>query len=168
MDLTTGEIRIRQQLQQAGKRLVLQELKTEKSRRTLSLPHVCLDALKAHRKRQLEERLKAGEAWKDTGLVFTTYRKLRNSIGTGLAPRNVRRVLDALLTKAKLPSVRFHDLRHSAASLLIAAGVELVEVSMLLGHSELRVTADLYSHLQKQTAAKAARHMDAMLGAKDG
>ena len=60
--------------------------------------------------------------------------------------------------------VRFHDLRHSAASLLIAAGVELVEVSMLLGHSELRVTADLYSHLQQQTAAKAARHMDAVFG----
>lgn len=164
VDLTTGEVRIRQQLQQVGKRLVLQELKTEKSRRTLSLPQVCLDALKAHRKRQLEERLKAGDAWKDTGLVFTTHRKLRNSIGTGLAPRNVRRVLDALLTKAKLPSVRFHDLRHSAASLLIAEGVELVEVSMLLGHSELRVTADLYSHLQKQTAAKAARRMDAVLG----
>src|SRR5262245_54546149 len=73
--------------------------------------------------------------------------------------------LEAILAAAepKLPHLRFHDLRHSAASLLIAAGVELVEVSMLLGHSELRVTADLYSHLQKQTAAKAARHMDAVL-----
>ena len=60
--------------------------------------------------------------------------------------------------------VRFHDLRHSAASLLIAAGVELVEVSMLLGHSELRVTADLYSHLQKQTAARAAQKMDVLFG----
>lgn len=163
IDLTTGEVRIRQQLQQVGKRLVLQELKTEKSRRTLSLPQICLDTLKAHRKRQLEERLKAGDAWKETGLVFTTYRKQRNSIGTGLAPRNVRRVLDALLAAAGLPSVRFHDLRHSAASLLIAEGVELVEVSMLLGHSELRVTADLYSHLQKQTAVKAASRMDAVL-----
>ena len=65
---------------------------------------------------------------------------------------------------AKVPRVRFHDLRHSAASLLLAAGVELVEVSMLLGHSELRVTADLYTHLQEETAAKAARHMDAALG----
>jgi len=55
-------------------------------------------------------------------------------------------------------------LRHSAASLLIAEGVQLAEVSLLLGHSELRVTADLYSHLQKQTAAKAAQHMDAVLG----
>ena len=57
----------------------------------------------------------------------------------------------------KLPRVRLHDLRHSAASLLIAEGVELVEVAVLLGHSELRATANLYSHLQKQTAATAAR-----------
>jgi integrase len=62
--------------------------------------------------------------------------------------------------------MRFHDLRHSAASLLIASGVELAEVSMLLGHSELRVTMDFYAHLQKQTAAKAARHMDALIGTR--
>ncbi len=63
-----------------------------------------------------------------------------------------------------MPRLRFHDLRHSGASLLIAEGVQLAEVSMLLGHSELRVTADLYKPRgQKQTAAKAAQHMDAML-----
>ena len=78
----------------------------------------------------------------------------------------VYRHLPDAQTELKLPRVRFHDLQHSAASLLIAAGVELVEVSILLGHSELRVTADLYSHLQQQTAAKAARHMDAVLAQK--
>jgi integrase len=165
VDLTTGELRVRQQLQSVGKRLVLQDLKTEKSRRTLGLPKVCLDALRTHRTRQLEDRLKAGEDWQDTGLVFTTYgRRTGCKVGGGLHPRNVLRTLCALLKRAGLPSIRFHDLRHSAASLLIAEGVELVEVSMLLGHSELRVTADLYSHLQKQTSAKAAQRMDAMLG----
>jgi integrase len=84
-------------------------------------------------------------------------------VGAGLHPRNVTRVLGAILAQAELPHLRFHDLRHSAASLLIAEGVELVEVSKLLGHSELRITADLYAHLQKQTAAKAARLMDAIL-----
>jgi integrase len=167
VDLTTGEVRIRQQLQKVGKRLVLQELKTAKSRRTLALPQRCLDALRAHRTRQREERLKAGADWVETGLVFTTYarRGAGRKVGRGLQPRNVLRTLSGLLDtpEPKLPPMRFHDLRHSAASLLIAAGVELVEVSMLLGHSELRVTADLYSHLQKQTAAKAARHMDAVL-----
>ena len=64
-------------------------------------------------------------------------------MGAGLHPRSVTRVLAGLLTAAKLPHIRFHDLRHSAESLLLARGVELVEVSKLLGHSELRVTADL-------------------------
>jgi integrase len=165
VDLTTGELRVRQQLQRVGKRLVLQEPKTAKSRRTLALPAVCLDALREHRQRQLKTRLKAGRDWVETGLVFTTFRPRQGcKVGAGLQPRNVLRTLYTLLKDANLPRVRFHDLRHSAASLLIAAGVELVEVSMLLGHSEIRVTADLYSHLQKQTAAKAAARMDAVLG----
>lgn len=169
VDLATGEIRIRQQLQVVDGALVSQPLKTEKSHRTLVLPDVCLRALKSHRTKQLEERLKAGQRWVDSGLIFTTYRTYKEGkgltmqVGAGLHPRNVTRVLGAILTTADLPHVRFHDLRHSAASLLIAEGVELVEVSKLLGHSELRITADLYSHLQRQTAAKAARVMDAIL-----
>ena len=106
--------------------------------------------------------------WITTGLVFTTYapRGAMRKQGTPLEPRNVVRVLHAIVdgAKPKLPRVRFHDLRHSAASLLIASGVELAEVSKLLGHSEIRITSDLYSHLMKQTATKAARHMDALFG----
>jgi integrase len=75
----------------------------------------------------------------------------------------VRDVLARLLTAANLPQVKFHDLRHSSASILIAAGVELVEVSKLLGHARVQLSADLYGHLLKQTAAKAARLMDAVL-----
>jgi integrase len=169
VNLETGEIRIRQQLQAVGKNLILTELKTEKSRRTLALPQICAAALQAHRTRQREERLKSGDRWVDTGLVFTTYRQVKAgkgkkmTVGGGLHPRNVLRVLHNLQDAAKLPRCRFHDLRHSAASLLIASGVELVEVSMLLGHSELRVTADLYTHLVQQTATKAASRMDAIL-----
>ena len=166
VDLDTGEIRIRQQLQQVGPSLELQPLKTAKSRRTLMLPEICLHALRTHRTQQLAERLHAGTDWVDTGLVFTTYRHRQGAkVGTALHPRNVLRTLHRLLAAADppIPRVRFHDLRHSAASLLIAAGVELVEVSLLLGHSELRVTADLYAHLQAQTATKAARTMDAVL-----
>ena len=168
VDLESGEVRIRQQLQCVDKKLSLWPLKTAKSRRTLALPKTCLEALKKHRKQQLQQRLKAGANWVDTRLIFTTTQKKgeEGKVGTGLHPRNVLRALHTLLEAAepKIPRLRFHDLRHSAASLLIAAGVELVEVSMLLGHSELRVTADLYSHLQQQTSAKAARHMDAVLG----
>jgi len=85
-------------------------------------------------------------------------------VGSALHPRNVLRIPHRLLKEANLPRVRFHDLRHGAASLLIASGVELVEVSQLLGHADIRVTADLYAHLQKQTAAKAATIMDGVLG----
>jgi len=165
VDLDTGEVRIRQQLQVVDTRLVLQPLKTEQSRRTLVLPAVCVTALRAHRQAQLEDRLKAGAEWIDTGLVFTTYarRGQGRTVGGPLQPRNIRRTLADLLARAALPPVRFHDLRHSAASLLLAAGVQLAEVSKLLGHSALRLTADLYSHLQQQTAAKAAAIMDAVL-----
>jgi len=169
VDLDSGEVQIRQQLQVVKGRLVFQDLKTYKSRRTLVRPDKCIQAVREHRRRQLEERLKAGSRWVETGLIFTTYRTYREgkgvgrAVGAGLHPRNVSRVLKALLKAAALPAIGFHDLRHSAASLLIAEGVQLVEVSQLLGHSEMRVTADLYAHLQKQTAAKAARHMDALL-----
>jgi integrase len=169
INLTSGEVRIRQQLQRVGKQLVLQALKTEKSRRTLMLPQVLLDRVRSHRTRQLEERLKTGAAWVDTGLVFTTLaRQPGYRSGAGLHPRNVLRTFHRLLAKAALPRVRFHDLRHSAASLLIAEGVPLVEVSLLLGHSELRTTSDLYGHLQQQTASRAALRMNAMFGPADG
>ena len=129
------------------------------------LPSVCLEQLKKHRQKQLAERLKAGGDWCDNGLVFSTFTRRGPGVRVGapLHPRNVLRMLYTLLERADVPRRRFHDLRHSAASLLIAEGVSLVEVSMLLGHSELRVTADLYSHLQQQTAATAAQRMQAVL-----
>jgi integrase len=116
----------------------------------------------------LEERLKAGDRWIDTGLVFTTYRMCREGkgrkmkVGAPLSQRNVLRVLSSVLESASLPHMRFQDLRHSAASILLAQDVQLAQVSQLLGHSDVRLTADLYAHLQRQTAAKAARHMDAL------
>ena len=102
VDLETGEVRIRQQLQRVGKRLVLQALKTDKSRRTLVLPDVCLQSLRAHRTRQLEERMKAGADWHDTGLAFTIARRGEGRrLGTGLQPRNVlaARRMDAVLSR---------------------------------------------------------------------
>jgi integrase len=129
VDLESGEVRVRQQLQAVQKQLVAQALKTEESRRTLVLPDVCIKALRAHRTRQREERLKAGKRWVDTGLVFTTYatykpgKGMHRRVGAGLHPRNVLRVLHRLFNSAepKIARRRFHDLRHSAASLLIAA-----------------------------------------------
>jgi integrase len=86
-------------------------------RRTINLPAIVVKALRAHRARQLEERLIAGGDWQDTGLVFTTRR------GTPLDPRTATKVFHAIRSAATLPPIRFHDLRHTAATLLLAQGV---------------------------------------------
>ena len=111
-----------------------------------------------------QERLKAGARWRETGLLFTTFSaRPTNLCGNGLHPRNVLRTLHRLLAAAGLPLCRFHDLRHSCASILIAQGVQLAEISQLLGQSALRFTAHTYGHLQQQTAARAAQHLDRVL-----
>jgi integrase len=166
VDFGAGTISVNQQLQQVGKELQLQSVKTVKSRRKLSLPRFAIAALEAHRAQQRQELFAAGtENAVKSGLVFTTYAREGDGrkLGTPQHPRNVTRIFYRLLQTAGLRRIRFHDLRHSAASLLISQGAQLVEVSQLLGHSELRVTADLYSHLQEQTAARAARQMDALI-----
>ena len=116
-----------------------------------------MTALRAHRVRQLKTRLAAGEHWKDQGFVFTT------SIGTPLEPRRVTREFHELLERGSLPVIRLHDLRHSCATLLLAQGVSARVVMETLGHSQVSLTLNTYSHvlptLQKDSAAK----MDAIL-----
>ncbi|MBA3639920.1 MAG: tyrosine-type recombinase/integrase [Acidobacteria bacterium] len=107
------------------------EPKSARSRRTVRLPNVVVTALKAHRTRQLEERLAAGGGWTDSGHVFTT------PIGTPLDPRNVTREFRALVLSAGLPAIRFHDLRHTAATLLLALGVDPRTIMETLGHSQI-------------------------------
>ena len=170
IDLASGVVSVNQQLQAVGKRLELQPLKTVKSRRKVMLPEFAKSALESHRAKQRVEFFAAGPDSENSGLVFTTYAREGDGrrLGTPQHPRNVTRVFYRVLESAGLRRIRFHDLRHSAASLLISQGVQLVEVSKLLGHSKLRVTADLYSHLQEQTAARAAKHMDTLLTANAG
>jgi integrase len=144
----------------AGKGLVAAEPKTDRSRRALFLPDGVLRALRAHRLRQLQERLAAGSRWHDSGLVFTS------SIGTPLEPRNLFRSFKTLLRKAGLPDVRFHDLRHSAASLLLAQGVPMRAVMELLGHSNISTTADIYSHVMPAMMRDVADKMDVILGSR--
>jgi integrase len=114
-------------------------------------------ALKAHRTRQLEERMKAGPEWQEHGLVFTT------PIGTPLDPRNVVRIFRSLVTGAKLPAIRFHDLRHTAASLLLVQGVAPRTIMETLGHSQFSLTMDTYSHLMPTLREDAAAKMNAIL-----
>jgi len=121
------------------------------------MPAVVVAALKAHRTRQLEDRLAAGGVWNESGFVFTS------PIGTALEPRNVTREFHALLAGAELPAVRFHDLRHTAATLLLAQGVDPRTIMETLGHSQISLTLNTYSHVLPALQADAAAKLDAIL-----
>ncbi|MGO9268100.1 MAG: site-specific integrase [Candidatus Binataceae bacterium] len=131
--------------------------KTQPSRRTISLPDMAVRALKKHRAWQAEERLALGSEWKDTGLIFTTRK------GGRLEPRNVDRSFKALLKRAGLSPSRFHDLRHTSASLLLAQSVHPRIVMEILGHSRIALTMDTYSHVMPSVMNEAAGKMDAIL-----
>ena len=106
-------------------------------------------ALMEHRERQEVERADAGDTWQDLGLVFASI------VGTVIEPRNLNRLLDQLSAKAGVPRIRFHDLRHTCASLLLAQGVSPRVVMEMLGHSQMSMTTDLYGHVMP-TALRAA------------
>lgn len=147
INFTTGTLQIRRILSRIpsklpGKGYVESEPKTQKSRRNIVVASFALEALKRHYQQQLEVKRKAGDAWQDHDYVFCT------SIGTHLNPsKDVLDQLKALLKKAGLPEIRFHDLRHSAATLLLSEGVHPKVVQELLGHSNISMTMDVYSHV---------------------
>jgi integrase len=160
IDERRGVIHIRRALQRAEGKLVLVEPKSERSRRTIVLPAIVTKALEKHRRRQARDRAVAGDRWQNTGLVFTS------TIGTALEPRNVTRDFHTLLEAAKLPRVRFHDLRHTAATLLLAQGVDPRTIMETLGHSQISLTLDTYSHVLPKLQKQAAGKMDEVLGTR--
>lgn len=134
------------------------EPKTRGSRRTVPLTPLAVAALKAHELIQAEEQMARGMASKKgTGMVFTTV------AGEPIHGPNVLPRLYAALAAAKVPKVPFHGLRHSAASVMLEAGIPLRVVSELLGHSTIRITADLYGHVAPTLAREAADRLQAVL-----
>jgi integrase len=156
VDLDAQTLTVRYQLQRVGGKKQLVEPKTERSRRTVALPAFAVVAIRAHKIRQLEERLWAGSRWQDWGLVFTT------PIGTPLESANVTHAFHVALLRAELPRQRFHDLRHCAASLMLAQGVEMRTIMEVLGHSQISTTSDLYSHVAQSVKRDAADRMEAL------
>jgi integrase len=137
------------------------EPKTKRSRRRIALSPAIVGALQAHRTRQEEERLKVGAAWQDHGLAFPTL------LGTPQSPSNIRtRSLNRVLTRAHLPLIRFHDLRHTAATLALSANVNPKIVSEMLGHSSVAFTLDTYSHVLPTMQTDAAAVMDRVLAVR--
>jgi integrase len=135
------------------------EPKTPKSRRTIPLPVYLMQKLKEHKKRELEHKLKKGEKYNNEhNLVFTS------EIGTPISLRNLeRRFYKPLLEKAELPHIRLYDLRHTCATLLLAAGENPKVVSERLGHSTIVLTLDTYSHVLPTMQKSATERLEGIL-----
>ena len=158
VDLEGRKLRVRHTLARVDGKLKLLEPKTDRSRRSVSRPDVVVTALRAHRTRQRMERLVAGSRWQDTGHVFAT------TIGTPLEAARVTRSFALALERAGLPHIRFHDLRHAAATFLLAQGFTLEDVKNLLGHSSIVLTSNTYGHVLEGRQQQVARGMDMVLG----
>ena len=159
VDLGAGRLTVRRQVQRSrdGSGMIVGPTKNKKSR-TIRLGTVAIEALRAHRERQAGEVTRAGGLWGDPGLVFAS------TIGTVLDPSNVvGRSFKPLLRRAGLPEIRFHDLRHACATLLLSEGVPVKVVQEVLGHSSVSVTMDVYSHVLPDMQEKAAAAMDGLL-----
>ncbi|MBA4863259.1 site-specific integrase [Streptomyces sp. PSKA54] len=149
-DLDGGTASIRRTLQRTtGRGLTTLPTKTTSSERRITLPTGCLRSLEGHRQRQKQERAGAGDGWLETSYVFTT------PTGRPIDPTNLTRTFSTLLRNAGLRRIRFHDLRHTAATLLLEQGVELVVIKELLGHAHIGVTATVYAHVRPRLQRQA-------------
>ncbi|WP_424883316.1 tyrosine-type recombinase/integrase [Streptomyces sp. SLBN-8D4] len=161
VDLDKRVLYIRQQTQR--RRGVLYDDDTKNRRnRALPLPAMCVAPLRWHRMRQVVARQRAGESWDDGGYVFAT----RN--GRPVEPRNVYRSFTRVAQSAGLRVIRLHDARHGCATLLTAAGVAPRVVMEILGHSQISITMDVYTHVVQDTQREAISHMDRLLKRRPG
>lgn len=157
VDFDNGVATVAQVLSRVDSRLVLGPPQTERSWRRINLPRQVASSLRAHRTCQAAERAFLGDAWQDSGLVFT------NEAGAPVDPSNFRKIFDRVTKRAGLSGWHPHELRHSCASILLAQGVPLEVVSGVLGHSSIRITADFYSHILDPQREQAAEAMSAAL-----
>jgi integrase len=154
VDLDNGTLSVRRGLHRVrGQGLIYEEPKADRSRRTLALPAQLVDALRAHRAAQLEERITAGPLWQDHDLVFA------QPNGRPIERKSDWRAWKTLLRDAGVREVRLHDGRHTAATLLLSEGVHPRVVMEVLGHAQMRTTTDTYSHVLPALGRDAAERM---------
>lgn len=132
----------------------MSEERRESDGSRIALPDVAVEALKRHQAQQKQRRMAAGDQWKDKSIVFC------NRNGDFLALTTLREQFDRLLTQAGLPHMRFHDLRHSAATILLVAGIHPKVVQKRLGQSKISMTLDTYSPVLPSMQKEAAKKMD--------
>ena len=158
LDWMSRRIQIQRQVQRRkGDGLVFCEPKSASGRRVIVLGKSTLDKLREYKNNQLKERILLGEKWQDNDLIFPS------PIGTPLDPSNVLKAYKDCLKRAGLPNLRFHDLRHSAATLMLQQGVNPKIVSERLGHSDISLTLNTYSHVLPPMQEEAAEKMDDLL-----
>jgi integrase len=158
VNLDDGWVKVRKTLGWVGQELVSSEAKTERSRRTVPLSSAVVAMLRKHKAAQAAERLRAGNQWADSGLVFAT------ELGGPVDPRNVLRTMEIAASKAGFEHVGVHTLRHSAAVAWLEAGVHIKAVADLLGHSSISITGDIYGHTSDDTARAAIDGLAVRLG----
>jgi len=157
IDLDARRLHVRVALLIVDGKRVLAEPKTATSLRTIALPPALVVALREHQLRQVHERGLSGADWTDHGMVFTTRR------GWPMLPGTLRHHFKALLTRADLPDMRIHDLRHSCASLLAAQGIGAKMVQATLGHANINTTLNIYVHLFDEAKDEVAEAMERAL-----
>jgi integrase len=153
-DFVNGKISVRQNLSRTKAGLIFQEPKTKNSKRQIGISQFVIESLKKHKREQNENKLFLGRAYQDLDLVCATEE------GKPLSPRNVLRNLKNNIKKANVPVLRFHDLRHTHATLMLKQGVHPKIVSERLGHSKISVTLDRYSHVLPDMQKDAADNFE--------
>ena len=149
---------VRRQVQRiTGKGYIFCEPKTKAGHRKIGVGNTTLDKLRDQHGQQMMIKTTAGDQWQENDLIFTT------DLGTPLDNSNVLKEYYVVLSKAGLPKIRFHDLRHTAASLLLNNGQGIMAVSKLLGHSKPSVTLDIYGHVYSESMEEVARVMELLV-----
>jgi integrase len=157
LDLDRERLSIRQAVIAVDHKILISTPKTRSGRRSIHLSPIVVTALRAHRKRQNEERLAMGVGYEDQDLVFA------GPTGSPLDPEPFSQRFTRRAAAAGLPRIRFHDLRHSYATLALAAGIHPKVVSEALGHANISITLDTYSHVIPAMQADAAERVASLI-----
>jgi integrase len=158
LDWISGHIQVKRQLQRiTGQGKVFREPKTASGKRTIVIGQAGIDKLKDNQENQQNLRMFAGEKWKENKLIFTT------SIGTPMEPRRMYLMFKKYANEVHLPSIRLHDLRHTAATLMLQAGVHPKIVQERLGHADISLTLNTYSHVSPVMQQNVAEKLDILL-----
>jgi integrase len=157
VDTDRAAVTVNAALVQVNGKLVWGKPKSKAGERVVGLDQDTTEGVKAHRTLRKRERLAAGEAWTESGQMFT------DELGRPLHPEYVSRRFRALAAEAGLPVIKFHAARHTAATLALEAGVDIKIVSEQLGHSTTRITQDLYQHVRLQLHHDSAEKVVALL-----